>query len=101
MGSPLVLQHICEVLFNVGQDIQSTIASFVSEARKTNYKTAMKNGTETLPCIFDMVQQQQVTKQSRNFQGMTMTAGICKEESIVYKLFQPDQQQSKQENPHK
>ncbi|KAI2496454.1 hypothetical protein MHU86_18038 [Fragilaria crotonensis] len=86
-------RNMREVLSNVGQDIQSTIAGFVSEARKTNYKTAMKNGNEISPCIFDMAQHQG-TELRRNFQGtiLTMTAGTYKEASIIYKLFQPEQQ---------
>ncbi|KAI2510841.1 hypothetical protein MHU86_3627 [Fragilaria crotonensis] len=59
-------RNIREVIFNVGQDIQSTIAGFVSEARKTNYKAAMKNGTAISPLIFDMAQHQG-TELRRNF----------------------------------
>ena len=33
-------RNIKEVMFNIGQDVQSIIAGFVSEARKTSYKAA-------------------------------------------------------------
>jgi hypothetical protein len=85
-------RNIKELIFNVGQDIQSIVAGFVSEARKTSYKTALKAGASISPMIFDLAQQQG-TELRRNFQGtiLTMTAGSYKEASIIFKLFQPDQ----------
>lgn len=79
-----------EVLFNVGQDIQSTIAGFVSEARKTSYKTALKNGATISPMIFDLAIRQgsQIRSNLQN-QILLQVAGPYKEISLIYNLFQP------------
>ena len=83
--------HVKELLFNVVQEIQSTIAGFVSIARKQGYKTALTKNTEISGEIFNLAQHQGVELR-RNLQGtiLTMQAGPYKEASIVFKQFYPD-----------
>jgi hypothetical protein len=83
--------HVKELLFNVVQEIQSTIAGFVSIARKQGYKTALTKNTAISGEIFNLAQQQGVELR-RNLQGtiLTMQAGPYKEASIVFKQFYPD-----------
>lgn len=85
-------RNIKEVMFNIGQDIQSTIAGFVSEARKISYKTAMKSGAAISPRIFDMAQSQASELRSRfTLAVLSASAGTYKDTSVIFKLFQPDQ----------
>jgi hypothetical protein len=84
--------HVKELLFNVVQEIQSTIAGFVSIARKQGYKTAITKNIPISNKIFDLAQHQG-TELRRNLQStiLTMQAGPYKEEaSIVFKYFYPD-----------
>ena len=83
--------HVKELLFNVVQEIQSTIAGFVSIARKQGYKTAVTKNIPISNEIFDLAQHQG-TELRRNLQGtiLTMQAGPYKEASIVFKYFYPD-----------
>jgi hypothetical protein len=83
--------HVKELLFNIVQEIQSTIAGFVSIARKQGYKTALTKNIEISCEIFDLAQHQGIELR-RNLQGtiLTMQAGPYKEASIVFKQFNPD-----------
>ena len=83
--------HVKELLFNVVQEIQSTIAGFVSIARKQGYKTALTKNTQISGDIFNLAQHQGVELR-RNLQGtiLTMQAGPYKEASIVFKQFYPE-----------
>jgi hypothetical protein len=83
--------YIKELLFNVVQEIQSTIAGFVSIARKQGYKTALTKNFTIAGEIFDLAQHQGIELR-RNLQGtiLTMQAGPYKEASIVFKQFYPD-----------
>lgn len=84
-------RNIREVMFNIGQDIQSTLAGFVSEARKTSYKTAMKSGTAISPRIFESAQNQASELRSRfTLAVLSASAGTYKDTSVVFKLFQPE-----------
>jgi hypothetical protein len=84
-------RNIKEVMFNIGQDIQSTIAGFVSEARKTSYKTALKAGTAISPRIFESAQSQASELRSRfTLAVLSASAGTYKDTSVVFKLFQPE-----------
>ena len=85
-------RNIEEVIFNVGQEIQSTIAGFVSEARKTCYKTVLKMGATISSQIFDATQHQG-SELRHNLKGtiLIMQAGPYHEASIIFKLFQPDE----------
>jgi hypothetical protein len=86
-------RNMKEVLFNVRQDIQSTVAGFVSEARKTSYKTAMKNGTAISPMIFDMaIRQGTQIRSTLQSQVLLQVAGPYKEVSMIYNSFQPPDQ---------
>jgi hypothetical protein len=80
-----------ELLFNVVQEIQSTIAGFASIARKQGYKTALTKNTVISGEIFALAQHQGVELR-RNLQGtiLTMQAGPYKEASIVFKQFYPE-----------
>ena len=86
-------QHrsVRELLFNVIQDIQSTIAGLISVARRQGYHTAILEGrTPIAHEIFDNPQLQ--GKQlRRNLQStiLTMQAGPYKEASFVFTNFQP------------
>lgn len=84
-------RNIKEVMFNIGQDVQSTIAGFVSEARKTSYKTAMKSGAAISPRIFESAQSQASELRSRfTLAVLSASAGTYKDTSVVFKLFQPE-----------
>lgn len=85
-------RNLKEVLFNVLQDIQSTIAGFVTEARKQGYKNAVSAGKNISPKVFDMAchQGQEFRRNLQTAVGM-MTAGHYKEVPITYSLFQPPQ----------
>jgi hypothetical protein len=89
--------NIKEVLFNVSQDIQSTIAGFVSEARKTSYKKAIKDGKPISANIFASAQEQgdNIRKHLQSV-ILQMQAGTYKEASMIFKLFQPDQPKENQ-----
>jgi hypothetical protein len=78
-----------ELMFNVVQEITSTVAGFVAVARRQGYRNALSTGTIS-PDIFQHPQMQ--GKQLRqNLQStiLTMTAGPYKEASFVFKSFQP------------
>ena len=47
-------RNMKEVLFNVLQDIQSTLTDFVAESRKQGYKNAISAGKNISPQVFDM-----------------------------------------------
>ena len=47
-------RNLRELLFNVLQDIQSTLAGFVTEARQQGYKNALNAGKNISPKVFDM-----------------------------------------------
>jgi hypothetical protein len=81
---------IKEVLFNVLQDIQSTVAGFVAEARKQGYKEAIMEGRTISPLIFKLPMHQG-TELRKNLQGtvLMMQAGPYKETPLTFKLFQP------------
>ncbi|KAI2504516.1 hypothetical protein MHU86_9921 [Fragilaria crotonensis] len=84
-------RNIKEVMFNIGQDVQSIIAGFVSEARKTSYKAAVKMGNEISPLIFHMAQNQANELRSRfTLTVLAASAGTYKDASVVYKLFLPE-----------
>ncbi|KAI2510870.1 hypothetical protein MHU86_3491 [Fragilaria crotonensis] len=84
-------RNIKEVMFNVSQEIQSTIIGFVSEARKTNYKAALKAGNEISPSIFDIAQQQAAELRSRfTLAVLSANAGTYRDTSVIFKLFQPE-----------
>ena len=91
-------RNIKEVLFNVVQDIQSTIAGFVSEARKQGYTNLLANGTAISSLIFSDPQLQ-VHELRRNFQGtiLTMSAGSYKESTLLFKAFYPDNEKRKRD----
>ena len=80
-----------EVFFNVFQDIQSTIAGFVAEARKTGYKEAIAEGRSISPLIFQLPMHQG-SELRKNLQGtvLMMQAGPYKETPLTFNLFQPD-----------
>ena len=76
------------VMFNIGQEIQSIIVGFVSEARKTQYKTAIKQGNPISPQIFDLAQQQAAEVRSRfTLAVLAANAGTYKDTTAIYKLF--------------
>ena len=83
-------RNIKEVLFNVLQDIQSTIAGFVAESRKQGYKNAISAGENISPQVFDMAshQGQEFRRNLQTAVGM-MTAGHYEEVPITNSLFQP------------
>ena len=89
--------NIKEVLFNIGQDIQSTIAGFVSEARKTSYKKAIKDGKPISVNIFASAQEKgdNIRKHLQSV-ILHMQARTYKEASMIFKLFQPDQPKDNQ-----
>ena len=83
-------RNMREVMFNVIQDIQSTIAGFVSEAHKTSYKTAMKTGATISPQIFDMaIKQATHIRANLLNQILLQVAGPYKEVHAIYNMFQP------------
>ena len=47
-------RNIREVLFKVLQDIQATLAGFVTEARQQHYKNALNAGKNISPKVYDM-----------------------------------------------
>ncbi|KAI2496611.1 hypothetical protein MHU86_17870 [Fragilaria crotonensis] len=78
-----------ELMFNVVQDLTSTVAGFVAIARRPGYHEALSTGTIS-PDIFTFPQLQ--GKQLRlNLQStiLTMLAGPYKEASFIFKSFQP------------
>jgi hypothetical protein len=83
-------RNIKEVFFNVFQDIQSTIAGFVAEARKTGYKEAIMEGRSISPLIFQLPMHQG-SELRKNLQGtvLMMQAGPYKETPLTFNLFQP------------
>ncbi|KAI2496253.1 hypothetical protein MHU86_18257 [Fragilaria crotonensis] len=84
-------RNIKEVMFNIGQDVQSIIAGFVSEARKTSYKAAVKAGNDISPLIFSMAQNQANELRSRfTLTVLAASAGTYKDVSVIYKLFMPE-----------
>ena len=83
--------NIPEVKFNVGQEIQSIIVGFVSEARKLSYKAAIKAGNAISPLIFDLAQQQAAEIRSRfTLAVLAANAGTYKDTTSIFKLFQPE-----------
>jgi hypothetical protein len=83
-------RNIKEVFFNVFQDIQSTIAGFVAEARKQGYKEAIMEGRSISPLIFTLPMHQG-NELRKNLQGavLMMQAGPYKETPLTFNLFQP------------
>ena len=83
-------RNLKEVLFNVLQEIQSTITGFVAESRKQGYKNAISAGKNISPMIFDSARQQG-NEFRRNLQTAVtmMTAGHYKDVPATYSLFQP------------
>ncbi len=78
-------------MFNVVQEITSTVAGFVAVARRQVYRNALSNGTIS-PDIFQHPQMQ--GKQlCQNLQRtiLTMTAGSYKESIFVFKSYQPQE----------
>lgn len=90
-----------EVIFNVTQDIQSTIAGFVAEARRAGYKQGLAAGVTISPKIFQLPMQQG-TELRRKLQNtvLTMSALHYQETPMTFKLFFPEQLQ-KDNNPNK
>jgi hypothetical protein len=83
-------RNMKELMFNVAQEITSTIAGFVAVARNAKYKQAHEDGTPISPQIFAFAKQQGSTLRT-NLQGtiVTMQAGPYKEAALTFKLFQP------------
>jgi hypothetical protein len=90
-------RSIKEVFFNVFQDIQSTIAGFVAEARKQGYKEAIMEGRAISPLIFQLPMHQGAELR-KNLQGtvLMMQAGPYKETPLTFNLFQPAPKLTKQ-----
>jgi hypothetical protein len=88
-----------EVIFNVTQDIQSTIAGFVAEARRAGYKKGLAEGVKISPKIFQLPMQQG-TELRRKLQNtvLTMSALHYQETPITFKLFFPEQLQKDNNN---
>ncbi|KAI2502457.1 hypothetical protein MHU86_12033 [Fragilaria crotonensis] len=86
-----------ELMFNVFQEITSTIAGFVAVARRQGYRNAVSTGTIS-PEIFKHPQMQG-TQLRQNLQStiLTMTAGPYKEASFVFKQFQPPEAAKKRQ----
>ena len=84
-------RNIKEVFFNVFQDIQSTIAGFVAEARKQGYKEAIMEGRTISSLVFKSPMHQGAELR-KNLQGtvLMMQAGAYKETPLTFKLFQPE-----------
>ena len=83
-------RSIKEILFNVLQDIQSTIAGFVAEARKQGYKEAISEG-RTISALIFKLPMHQGAELRKNLQGtvLMMQAGPYKETPLTFNLFQP------------
>ena len=83
-------RNMKEVLFNVLQDIQSTLTGFVAESRKQGYKNAISAGKNISPQVFDMACHQG-KELRKNLQSavMMMTAGHYKDVPLTYSIFQP------------
>jgi hypothetical protein len=79
-----------ELMFNVVQDLTSTVAGFVNVARRPGYREALSTGTIS-PDIFTMSPQLQGKQLRLNLQStiLTMLAGPYKEASFIFKSFQP------------
>ena len=84
-------RNLKEVFFNVFQDIQSTIAGFVAEARKQGYKEAILEGRTISPLVFKLPMHQGAELR-KNLQGtvLMMQAGAYKETPLTFKLFHPE-----------
>jgi hypothetical protein len=70
-------RYVKEVLFNVLQGIQTTIAYFVNEARKPVYKNLVSSGTPMTTAIFDGASKQahEIRRACQSI-IMSMLAGI-------------------------
>ena len=89
-------RHSREIMFNVVQDIQSTIAGFVNEARKQGYKKLVSTGTTVSAMIFtDALKQSTMLR--NNLQGtvFTMGAGTYKDSQYLYKFFNPEEEKKR------
>jgi hypothetical protein len=84
-------RSIQELFFNLVQDIQSTIAGFVSVAGRQGYHNYRQEFKPIATEIFVNAQLQQGKQLCQDLQGtiLTMTAGPYKEASFVFKIFQP------------
>ena len=86
-------RNLREVPFNVVQDIQSTLAGFAAEARKTGYRSAITSGVQISPNkIFHLAMQQGVElRRTLQTTILTMSAGHYNLVLLTYKFFQPEQ----------
>jgi hypothetical protein len=84
-------RHAKEILFNVVQEIQSTIAGFVNEARKAGYKNLVSTGTAISSMIFTdaLLQSKHIIT---NFTSTVLSggAGTYKESNLLFKVFNPE-----------
>ena len=84
-----------EVMFNVVQEITSTITGFVAVARRQGYRNALNTGTIS-PDIFQHPKMQgNQLRQNLHSTILTMLAGPYKEASFVFKHFQPPDPKNK------
>ena len=85
-------RNIREVPFNIIQDLQSTMAGFVAEARKPGYRNAITSGIVISPKIFHLAMQQGIELR-RTMQStiLTMSAGHYNLIPLTYKFFLPEQ----------
>ena len=85
-------RNIREVPFNIIQDLQSTMAGFVAEARKPGYRNALTSGIVISPKKFHLAMQQGIELR-RTMQStiLTMSAGHYNLIPLTCKFFQPEQ----------
>ena len=67
-----VHRNLKEIMFNVVQEITSTIAGFVAVARNSKYKQALKEGSPISPSIFKFAKEQE-TNLRTNLRGTIIT----------------------------
>ena len=85
-------RNIREVPFNIIQDLQSTLAGFVAEARKPGYRNAITTGIIISPRIFQLATQQGIEfRRTMQSTILTMSAGHYNLIPLTYKFFQPEQ----------
>jgi hypothetical protein len=91
-------RHAREILFNVIQEIQSTIAGFVNEARKQGYKKLVSTGTGVSSMIFSdaLLQSNHIIT---NFTStvLSMGAGNYKESTLLFKIFNPEREKRRRD----
>lgn len=88
-----------EILFNVVQEIQSTIAGFVNEARKQGYKKLVSTGTGISSMIFsDALLQSNHILNNFTSTVLSMGAGTYKESTLLFKVFNPEPEKRKRDN---